>query len=262
MRVQPQILSHICLFCLFVSLRFRHKITPRDSMPQKARNIRLTIANYPLICMKENRRRIPLKVLVTGFDPFGGEQVNPAYEAVKRLPDEIDGGTIIKLELPTAFDASCIQLKEAIELHRPDVVLCVGQAGGRAKLAVERVAVNLRDARIPDNAGVQPVDEPVRPGGANAYFSNLPVKAIVSGLEAQGIPAYVSYTAGTYVCNSLMYTLLDWIERAYPQMRGGFIHVPYSMEQAAGKPSETPSMDLAQMTRGLALAIHIILSQA
>lgn len=202
------------------------------------------------------------RILVTGFDPFGGERVNPSYEAVKRLPDQIGGAEVVKLELPTAFEASGSRLEEAIEACHPDVVLCVGQAGGRSGIAVERVAVNLRDARIPDNAGVQPGDEPVKADGANAYFSSLPVKAIVNGLTGQGIPAEVSYTAGTYVCNSLMYTLLYWIERKDPRMKGGFLHVPYTMEQAADKSVGTPGMDLSQITRALEVAIQIIIAQS
>lgn len=197
------------------------------------------------------------RILVTGFDPFGGEHINPSFEAVKGLPEQVGGAEIVKLQLPTAFEASGRRLEEAIEDYHPDAVVCVGQAGGRAGIAVERVAVNLRDAGIPDNAGVQPVDEPVKADGANAYFSSLPVKAIVGGLREQGIPAEVSYTAGTYVCNSVMYTLLYWIERKYPQMRGGFLHVPYSMEQAANKTAETPGMELIQITRALELAVQI-----
>lgn len=185
-----------------------------------------------------------MKILVTGFDPFGGETVNPAYEAVKLLPDTIAGAQIIKLQVPTRFALSGTVLEAAVNEHRPDAVICVGQAGGRSAITPERVAINLADASIPDNAGDQPVDEPIRKDGAPAYFTSLPVKAMVQKMRAAGIPAALSYTAGSFVCNSLMYTLLYLIDRQYPAMRGGFIHVPYAMEQAVSKPLGTPSMEL------------------
>lgn len=150
-----------------------------------------------------------MKILVTGFDPFGGETVNPAYEAVKLLPDTIAGAQIIKLQVPTRFALSCTVLEAAVNEHRPDAVICVGQAGGRSAITPERVAINLADASIPDNAGDQPVDEPIRKDGAPAYFTSLPVKAMVQKMRAAGIPAALSYTAGSFVCNSLMYTLLS-----------------------------------------------------
>ena len=194
-----------------------------------------------------------MKILVTGFDPFGGETVNPAYEAVKLLPDTIAGAQIIKLQVPTRFALSGTVLEAAVNEHRPDAVICVGQAGGRSAITPERVAINLADASIPDNAG-----EPIRKDGAPAYFTSLPVKAIVQKMRAAGIPAALSYTAGSFVCNSLMYTLLYLIDRQYPAMRGGFIHVPYAMEQAVSKPLGTPSMELHQIARGLALAVEAV----
>ena len=190
-----------------------------------------------------------MKILVTGFDPFGGETVNPAYEAVKLLPDTIAGAQIIKLQVPTRFALSGTVLEAAVNEHRPDAVICVGQAGGRSAITPERVAIN---------AGDQPVDEPIRKDGAPAYFSSLPVKAMVQKMRAAGIPAALSYTAGSFVCNSLMYTLLYLIDRQYPAMRGGFIHVPYAMEQAVSKPLGTPSMELHQIARGLALAVEAV----
>ena len=186
-----------------------------------------------------------MKILITGFDPFGGESVNPACEAVKLLPDTIAEAEIIKLQVPTRFALSGTVLEAAVNEHRPDAVICVGQAGGRSAITPERVAINLADASIPDNAGDQPVDEPIRKDGAPAYFTSLPVKAMVQKMRAAGIPAALSYTAGSFVCNSLMYTLLYLIDRQYPAMRGGFIHVPYAMEQAVGKPLGTPSMGSA-----------------
>lgn len=149
-----------------------------------------------------------MKVLITGFDPFGGEPINPAWEAVKRLPDNIDGVEIVKLQIPTVFKKSAKKLFENIDTVKPDVVICVGQAGGRYEFCVERVAINLDDGRIPDNEGYQPVDVKVFEDGENAYFSNLPIKAMVEEVKKAGIPAAVSNTAGTYVCNHIMYSLL------------------------------------------------------
>ena len=140
-----------------------------------------------------------MKILITGFDPFGGESVNPACEAVKLLPDTIAGAEIIKLQVPTRFALSCTVLEAAVNEHRPDAVICVGQAGGRSAITPERVAINLADASIPDNAGDQPVDEPIRKDGAPAYFTSLPVKAMVQKMRAAGIPAALSYTAGSFV---------------------------------------------------------------
>ena len=199
-----------------------------------------------------------MKILITGFDPFGGETVNPAYEAVKLLPDTIAGAEIIKLEVPTRFHRAGAVLEDAMQRHKPDAVICVGQAGGRAAITPEKVAINLMDGRIPDNAGYQPVDMPIREDGETAYFTSLPVKAMVQKMRAAGIPAALSYTAGSFVCNSLMYTLLYLIDRQYPAMRGGFIHVPYAMEQAVSKPLGTPSMELHQIARGLALAVEAV----
>jgi len=198
------------------------------------------------------------KLLITGFDPFGGEQVNPAFEAVRLLPDEIAGLELCKLEIPTEFIKSGVILKDALRAVHPNAVLCVGQAGGRTAVTPERVAINLMDARIPDNAGYQPVDVPIRADGPAAYFATLPVKAMVQRMQDAGIPAAVSYTAGTYVCNSLMYTLLFLIDRKFPGVRGGFIHVPYAMEQAVNKPLGTPSMDLRQISRGLEKAVEAV----
>lgn len=199
-----------------------------------------------------------MKILITGSDPFGGETVNPAYEAVKLLPDTIAGAEIIKLEVPTRFHRAGAVLEDAMQRHKPDAVICVGQAGGRAAITPEKVAINLMDGRIPDNAGYQPVDAPIREDGETAYFTSLPVKAMVQRMRDAGIPAAVSYTAGTYVCNYLLYTLLYLIDKKYPNVRGGFIHVPYAMEQVINKPLGTPSMDLRQIARGLETAVEAV----
>ena len=201
-----------------------------------------------------------MKILIAGFDPFGGETVNPAYEAVKLLPDTIAGAEIIKLEVPTQFHRAGAVLENAMREHKPDVVICVGQAGGRAAITPEKVAINLMDGRIPDNAGYQPVDEPIRADGETAYFTSLPVKAMVQRMRDAGIPAAVSYTAGTYVCNYLLYILLYLIDTKCPGVRGGFIHVPYAMEQVVNKPLGTPSMDLRQIARGLETAVEAVVA--
>ena len=196
-----------------------------------------------------------MKILVTGFDPFGGEAINPAYEAVKMLPNKIAGAQIIKREIPTSFARGTAEVARQIKLCQPDLVLNVGQAGGAAGLRVERVTINLADARIPDNDGAQLVDEPLVPGGAAAYFATLPVKAMVRGVQAKGYPCQLSYTAGTYVCNAVMYTVLHTVQGC-PHMRAGFVHVPYATSQLEGKAEGTPAMPLGDITAALAAAIE------
>lgn len=196
-----------------------------------------------------------MKILITGFDPFGGESVNPAYEAVKLLPDTIGGAQIIKLEVPTVFGKAGEALEQGILTHQPDAVLCIGQAGGRSGMSVEKTAINFQDARIQDNEGNQPVDLPIKEDGETAYFATVPVKAMVAAMRKNGIPAFVSYTAGTFVCNELMYTLLYLANKKYPQVRGGFIHVPYAMGQTVDKPNGTPAMALESIARGLECAV-------
>lgn len=197
-----------------------------------------------------------MKVLVTGFDPFGGESINPAFEAVKMLPDEIAGAEIVKLEIPTVFRKEADKLRSAIQKEKPDIVICVGQAGGRAGISIEKVAINLADARIPDNEGNQPVDEPIKEDGPAAYFATVPVKAMAANVEENGIPAHVSYTAGTFVCNDIMYNLLYMLDKEFHGIRGGFIHVPFDTKQIKGKPNTTPSMPVATISEGLKYAIE------
>lgn len=146
-----------------------------------------------------------MKVLITGFDPFGGEKINPSFEAVKKIQDKVSGAEIIKAQIPTVFKKSIEEVERLITTHEPDVVICVGQAGGRFDITVERVAINIDDARIEDNEGNQPVDKKVFRDGENAYFSNLPIKAMVSEMKNNNIPASLSNTAGTFVCNHIMY---------------------------------------------------------
>lgn len=201
-----------------------------------------------------------MKVLITGFDPFGGESVNPAFEAVKLLPDTIAGAEIIKLEIPTVFSKSGPAVEAGIKEYQPDVVLNVGQAGGRSCVTVERVAINLAEARIPDNDGEQPMDEPLQADGAPAYFATIPVKAIVQNIRDHKLPCHLSYSAGTYVCNCVMYNVLHMTASKYPHIRAGFIHVPYAAEQVVDKPNGTPFMSLEQIAESLEYAIEAIVN--
>lgn len=195
-----------------------------------------------------------MKVLVTGFEPFGGEKINPSLEAVKMLPETIAGADIIKASIPVVFGKSIEKLDELIEKERPQVVICVGQAGGRFELSVERVAINIDDARIPDNAGNQPVDEKIFEDGEAAYFATLPIKAMVEEMRAGSVPSAVSNTAGTYVCNNIMYGLLYLAYKKYPGLKGGFIHVPFIPEQVIAR-TNTPYMSLEQISKGVELAV-------
>lgn len=198
-----------------------------------------------------------MKILVTGFDPFGGEKVNPALEAVKSLPSVIHGAEIRWVEIPTVFYQSAEVLEAEIVRYQPDVVLCIGQAGGRASLTPERVAINQDDARIPDNQGNQPIDTPIRLDGEAAYFSTLPIKAMVQAIKEVGLPATVSNTAGTFVCNHLMYQALYLADKKFPDMRAGFMHIPYMTEQVVNKPN-TASICLRDIVRGIEAAIGAI----
>ena len=200
-----------------------------------------------------------MKILVTGFDPFGGESINPALEAVKRLPDSIRGAQIIKLEIPTVIGKSLAKIKEAVLKESPDAVLSIEQAGGRADISVERIGINIDDCRIPDNEGNQPVDEPVVKGGPAAYFVTLPIKAIVEKLKSNKIPASISNTAGTFICNHVCYGTSHFAATERDgKMKTGFIHIPLLPEQAIGKPITTPSMALETVLKGIELAIEAI----
>lgn len=197
-----------------------------------------------------------MKILVTGFDPFGGEKVNPAIEAVKRLEDEIKGAEIIKLEIPTSISRCDEILKENIDRHRPDVVVSVGQAGGRAGITVERVAINIDDFGIDDNDGNSPIDEKICEG-PDAYLLTLPIKAMVSKIREAGIPASVSNTAGTFVCNHVAYFVANLAGRDYPHMKTGFVHIPYLPEQVSTK-EEVASMSIENIVKALSLGIEAI----
>ena len=202
-----------------------------------------------------------MKVLITGFDPFGGESINPAFEAVKQLPDTIEGAKVIKLEIPTVFRKSLEKIEENIIKHNPDVVISIGQAGGRFGITPERVAINIDDARIPDNETNQPIDIPIFEDGDAAYFTTLPIKAMVKEMQDNGIPASVSNTAGTFVCNHVMYGVLYMTAKKYPNIKAGFIHVPYIPSQVVTKPNQ-PSMSTDDITKGLALCIKAIVNNS
>ena len=195
-----------------------------------------------------------MKVLVTGFDPFGGESINPAWEAVKVIKDEIAGAEIVKMQIPTVVGKSIAKIHDKMVEINPDIVIAVGQAGGRFGITPERVAINVTDARIPDNEGNQPIDEPIFADGDAAYFSNLPVKAMVQEIKNAGYPTSLSNTAGTYICNHVMYGILYYIQKEFPNVRGGFIHVPFAASQVVNKPN-TPSMAIADITAAIEAAI-------
>ena len=199
----------------------------------------------------------PPRVLLTGFDAFGGQTLNPSWLAVQQLHGRrIAGHKIIAAQLPTVFDDSLLVLRGLLKLHQPSLVICVGQAGGRGAISLERVAINLNDARIADNAAAQPIDTPVVPGGPSAYFTSLPVKAMLLALQRDNLAAEVSQSAGTFVCNHVFYGLMHMLatQRGLKRTRGGFIHVPFVEGQG------TPHMALDDIVRGLRLAVRSALS--
>jgi len=195
-----------------------------------------------------------MRILLAAFDPFGGESVNPALEAVKQVQSTIEGCPVIKVEIPTVFHRSIKVLEENIRKTDPSIILVIGQAGGRSEISVERIGINIDDARIPDNQGVGPVDQEIVPGGPEAYFSNLPIKAMTKAIRQAGIPAAVSNTAGTFVCNHILYGLLHHIHREKPEARGGFIHVPFIPSQVTDKRGQ-PSMALGDITTAIEAAL-------
>ena len=189
------------------------------------------------------------KLLITGFEPFDGEIINPSWDAVALLPDVIGEYAITKMLIPVVFEKSAQCVIEKAKEISPDVILCIGQAGGRNAITPELVGINLRHARIPDNENNQPQDEPIVLGGANAFFSTLPVRKIADAICALGVPSQVSYSAGAYVCNDVFYTLLSRFE--HTQTRVGFIHIPYCSEQ-----NKQPCMQLSDVVKALTVAIE------
>ena len=208
----------------------------------------------------KSRRRT---VLLTGFDPFGGDTLNPSWMAVEALHGQIVAGrSIVAVQLPTSFARGPRVLRAAIRKHSPELVVCVGQAGGRAQISLERVAINVDDARIADNDGAQPVDKAIVRNGPAAYFSTLPVKAMFAALREADIPAEISQTAGTFVCNRVFYALMHALaedgNRLHDGIRGGFVHIPYMPEQAAAHPG-APSLSLGIVVAGLNIMIETAL---
>ena len=196
-------------------------------------------------------------MLLTGFAPFGGQTVNPSWSAVQALATWDGPAALHVRELPVTFGGAGAALDAALDELSPDVVICVGEAGGEERVRVERVAINVQDARIPDNAGAQPIDVPVVADGPDAYFASLPVKAAVGAIEARGIPAYVSQTAGTFVCNDVFYRLMSALV-SRPGVRGGFVHVPFEPDQVAG--TAHPSMPVATVASALDAVVRATLS--
>ena len=192
-------------------------------------------------------------LIITGFDPFGGETINPSWEAVRRLPDVIGDYRLTKLQIPTVFGTAADTVLAAAAADAPDVILCVGQAGGRDAVTPERIAVNMASARIPDNLGNQPVEVPILPGAPDGIFSTVPVAAMADSITAAGLPGKISNTAGTFVCNDTLYRLLH--HYAGTSIRAGFIHVPWLPEQAK---EGAPSMELADITAALTAAIKVL----
>lgn len=199
-----------------------------------------------------------MKILISGFDPFGGEKINPAIEAVKLLPDEIKGAKIIKVEIPTVRKKSLEKLEEIIEKEKVDVVLNIGQAGGRSDITIERVGINVDDFRIEDNEKNMPIDEKIAEDGPDAYFVTIPIKAIVKNIQKHNIPASVSNTAGTFVCNHVCYGMAHLAKTKYPNMKTGFIHIPFLPQQVLNK-KNMPSMSLEMISKALEYTIEAII---
>ncbi|RTL10595.1 MAG: pyroglutamyl-peptidase I [Neisseriaceae bacterium] len=199
-------------------------------------------------------------ILLTGFEAFGGEKINPSWEAVKQLDQLIiDEYQLIARQLPCSFTGSSQRLIQLLEELQPQIVLNIGQAGGRLDISLERIAINLDDARIADNLGAQPIDQTIIKDAPNAYFTNLPLKAILQTARSNGIPASISYSAGTFVCNHVFYTLMHWINTFNPAIKGGFIHIPYLPEQAAALVAQ-PSMTQETVISGLKVIIKTIIA--
>lgn len=202
-------------------------------------------------------------ILLTGFAPFNHETINPSWEVVRRFADQkiLATHTIKVAELACEFGTAITQLQELVELHQPELVVCLGQAGGRPDMSIERVAINVDDARIPDNAGAQPIDMAIVEGGPAAYFSSLPIKAIVNALRSQGIPASVSQTAGTYVCNHIFYGLMHYASTHPGIKRAGFVHIPYLPDQACQHPGSA-SMSIDTVEKAITLLLETCLIQS
>jgi len=239
--------------------RYLTPFSPTPVSPRSRRRARPDAPVPPDLLLRPDRKPPPQRaseevVLVTGFEPFGGEPMNPSWEVCGRLPREIAGLRVETCRVPCVFHRAIEAAAQAIERTRPALVICLGLAPGRTHVGVERVAINVDDARIADNAGGRPIDEPIAAEGPPAYFATLPVKAMVAALRGAGVPAEVSNTAGTYVCNHLMYGVLHFLATRGMRARAGFIHLPFAAEQALDR-RDTPSLPLATMAAGIEAAI-------
>lgn len=199
-----------------------------------------------------------MRFLITGFAPFGGSQTNPSYEAARLMPDKLGPHEIFRERLPVEYGKCTEVLIDAIETYRPDCVLCLGQAAGREVISLENTAVNVRASAMPDNAGVIFENDTVEPGAPESLSPNLPMKEMLNALKEIGIPAKISYSAGTYVCNDLFYSLLRYISRERPRLLGGFIHIPAADTQAADFPPGTPTLPITEAVRALGTVIAVI----
>jgi pyroglutamyl-peptidase len=201
-----------------------------------------------------------VRILVTGFEPFGGQSLNPSWEVARALHGlQLQGAQVVAVQLPCVFAQALPALQQALMQHTPDIVLALGQAEGRCDLSVERIAINVMDARIPDNAGAQPIDVPVIVGGPASYFSTLPIKSLVAGLRASGFPASVSQTAGTFVCNQVFYALQHTL--AGQGVHSGFVHLPLLPEQAAHWPGPSwPSWPLSLQLAAVKQALDLLVA--
>ena len=197
-------------------------------------------------------------ILITAFEPFGGENINPAQEVLALLPDQIAGAQLIKRIVPTVFHQSIQVVCEAMRQNQPDFVLMLGQAGGRSGLTIERIAINIDDADLPDNAGAQPVDQVIEPLGPAAWFVTLPIKKMAEAIRDAGLPAHISNSAGTFVCNHLLYGALHCIAQNSLPIRAGFIHLPYLPQQAVSRKPPTPGMELGDQVLGLEAALKVL----
>lgn len=198
-----------------------------------------------------------MKILLTAFDPFGGERINPAQEVAASLPERIGGAEIVKLWIPTVFGKASEMITRAMDELWPDAVISLGQAGGRKAVTPERIAINWMDARIPDNAGHQPKEQFIEAGGPDGCFSTLPVEAMVAAIREIGLPGEVSLSAGTFVCNEVMYRVLRHAARTMPDTRCGFIHIPFLPEQVREKP-DMPCLSLEDMVRALTATLEVV----
>lgn len=197
-----------------------------------------------------------MRILITAFEPFQQESVNATMEALALLPDSAHGHALTRRILPVEFGKAITAIEMLVEELSPDAVICLGQATGRADVTPERVAINVSDARIPDNGGFQPADLPIREDGPAAYFSTLPVRDMIAAMKKVGVPASLSNTAGTFVCNNLMYGLLDYLDRTGRHIPAGFIHIPATPAQACERPS--PSLAPETVAKGLLTAISVL----